>query len=153
MQRRHFLKGSLTASAAVLATGAGLITPRSVLADWPKAAFTASKLETAMNEIAGGTDTSDGQIKIKAPEIAENGAVVPITVTTDIENIESISLFAEANNAPLVASFQFGKGAIGEVSTRIKMAKTANVIAVVKADGKLYSSKQPVKVTIGGCGG
>ena len=93
------------------------------------------------------------KISIRAPDIAENGAVVPISVTTDIANAESISIVAEKNATPLSASFLLGPGAMGFVSTRIKMGKTSSVIAVVKADGKLYSTGKEVKVTIGGCGG
>jgi sulfur-oxidizing protein SoxY len=97
-------------------------------------------------------DKSD-KIKIKAPDIAENGAVVPVSVTTSIDGVSSISLFADKNATPLAADFILGPGTEGYVSTRIKMGKTANVIAVVKAGGKLYSSSKEVKVTIGGCGG
>ena len=96
---------------------------------------------------------SSDKISIRAPDIAENGAVVPIQVTSDIANIESINIIAEKNAAPLTASFVLGPGAEGFVSTRIKMGKTSRVIAVVKADGKLHSIDKEVKVTIGGCGG
>jgi sulfur-oxidizing protein SoxY len=97
-------------------------------------------------------DKSD-KIKIKAPDIAENGAVVPVSVTTSIDGVSSISLFADKNALPLTANFELGPGTEGYVSTRIKMGKTANVIAVVKAGDKLFSSSKEVKVTIGGCGG
>jgi sulfur-oxidizing protein SoxY len=98
------------------------------------------------------TEPSDA-INIKAPDIAENGAVVPITISTDMEGIESIALIAEKNPVPLVASFDLGTGAQGFVATRIKMGKTGDVVAVVKSGGKLYSARKGVKVTIGGCGG
>jgi sulfur-oxidizing protein SoxY len=74
-------------------------------------------------------------------------------VETGIANAESISIIAEKNASPLTASFLLGAGAEGFVSTRIKMGKTSNVVAVVKADGKMYSTSKEVKVTIGGCGG
>jgi len=92
-------------------------------------------------------------VKIKAPDIAENGAVVPITVSSTLPDIESISIIAAKNPSPLAASFQLSSMSEGYVSTRIKMGKTSNVIAVVKSGGKLYSATQEVKVTIGGCGG
>ncbi|MGB5339322.1 MAG: thiosulfate oxidation carrier protein SoxY, partial [Gammaproteobacteria bacterium] len=79
--------------------------------------------------------------------------VVPISVTTDISGVESISIIAEKNAAPLSASYDMGPNTEGYVSTRIKMGKTSSVIAVVKAGGKLYSTGKEVKVTIGGCGG
>jgi sulfur-oxidizing protein SoxY len=74
-------------------------------------------------------------------------------VESDADDIKSISIIAAGNKTPLIASFELGEGALGFVSTRIKMAKTAEVIAVVKAGGKLLSSAKEVKVTIGGCGG
>ena len=153
MQRRTFLKGSLAASAAGVAAGAGLLVPGTVLADWNKAAFEAKDLSAAMTAIAGGAGEASADIKIKAPDIAENGAVVPVTVSTGMAGVESIALFAAGNGTPLTSSYNLGEGAEGFVSTRIKMGKTADVVALVKAGGKLHSAKKEVKVTIGGCGG
>ncbi len=153
-QRRIMLKGSLAASALGVAVGAGLLTPRAVLAAWPEAAFKAKDAAGAMTALTGLDQMSESaDIRIKAPDIAENGAVVPVTVETSIEGVESISVIAVNNPAPLIASFELGEGAIGFVSTRIKMGKSGDVIAVVKAGGKLQSAKKEVKVTIGGCGG
>ena len=92
-------------------------------------------------------------VQIKAPDIAENGAVVPVSITANIPNVESISIFAEGNNTPLTSRWVLGSNANAYVSTRIKMAKTSNVIAVVHADGKMFKAAKEVKVTIGGCGG
>lgn len=153
MQRRMFLRGSLAAGAAGVAASAGLLAPQAVLATWPKNAFSATDVKSAISAIAGGDSPEAGDIKIKAPDIAENGAVVPITVSTGLENVESISILAAKNGTPLIASFNLGEGAEPFVSTRIKMGTTADVIALVKAGGKLYSAKKEVKVTIGGCGG
>lgn len=154
MKRRTFLKGSVAAGAVGAAVGAGLLTPRMVLAAWPTAAFEAKTVDSALDSLMGShaLEGSD-KITIRAPDIAENGAVVPVSVTTDIADAESISIIAEKNAAPLTASFVLGAGAEGFVSTRIKMGKTSSVIAVVKAGGKLYSTGKEVKVTIGGCGG
>ena len=154
MKRRIFLKGSLATGAIGIAVGAGLITPRMVLAAWPKAAFDAKNVDGAMEGLFGkSTLTGSDKIKIKAPDIAENGAVVPISIETDIDGVESISLIAENNATPLTSSFVLGKGTLAYIATRIKMGKTGNVIAVVKAGNKLYSASKEVKVTIGGCGG
>ena len=154
MKRRIFLKGTLATGAVGMAVSTGLLTPRSVLAAWPKAAFDAKDVNTALTGLFGSSDLAGSdKIKIKAPDIAENGAVVPISVTTDISGAESISIIAEKNAAPLSASFALGPNTEGYVSTRIKMGKTSSIIAVVKADGKLYSTGKEVKVTIGGCGG
>jgi len=154
MKRRIFLKGSLATGAAGMAISAGLLTPRMVLAAWPKEAFEATSVDAAVNGLYGSsTFTDSDKIQLKAPDIAENGSVVPITVSTGISGAESISIIAEKNSTPLAASFTLGTGTQGFVSTRIKMGKTASVIAVVKAGDKLYSTGKEVKVTIGGCGG
>jgi len=79
--------------------------------------------------------------------------VVPVTVSSSMSNVEAISIIASANPSPLTSSYQLSPACEAFVSTRIKMVKTSNVIAVVKADGKLYSATKEVKVTIGGCGG
>ena len=154
MKRRIFLKGSLATGAVGMAVSTGLLTPRVSMAAWSKAAFEATDINGGMTSLYGSSsmDKSD-KIKIKAPDIAENGAVVPVSVTTSIDGVSSISLFADKNALPLTANFELGPGTEGYVSTRIKMGKTANVIAVVKAGDKLFSSSKEVKVTIGGCGG
>jgi sulfur-oxidizing protein SoxY len=153
-KRRILLKGSLAAGAVGVAVGAGILTPRAVLAAWPEAAFNANEVDAALNGLLGtSTHEASDAIKIKAPDIAENGAVVPITVETDMENIASISIVASGNQTPLIASFDLGENAVGFVSTRIKMAKTADVVAVVKSGDQVFSSAKEVKVTIGGCGG
>ena len=154
MQRRSFLKGTLAGSAVAVAVGAGLLSPRTVLAAWPKAAFEAKSVEDAMSKLFGSAaNTPSADIKIKAPDIAENGAVVPVSVSTSLGNVDSIAVIAEKNGTPLASNFKLGSAAIPNVSTRIKMGKTSDVIAVVKANGKAYSARKNVKVTIGGCGG
>ena len=153
IKRRVFLKGSAAAGAVGVAVGAGLLAPQAVLAAWPKAAFESKQIDDAINALMGSpsTEASD-KIEIKAPDIAENGAVVPVTVSTDMA-AESIAIIAEQNPSPLAAAFTLGPGAEGYISTRIKMGKTGDVVAVVKSGGKLYANRKGVKVTIGGCGG
>jgi sulfur-oxidizing protein SoxY len=153
--RRLFLKGAASAGVVSVAVGAGLLSPGRVLAmDWPQPAFDADNLDATLQELFGDAEsTESADIKVKAPDIAENGAVVPITVETGLTSVESISIIAENNPAPLSASFVLASNAQGYVSTRIKMGKTSKVMAMVKADGKLYSASKEVKVTIGGCGG
>lgn len=153
-KRRVFIKGTLAAGTVGVALGAGLLTPRSVLAAWPKSAFDAENVNGALEGIVGTTQhKTSGDIKIKAPDIAENGAVVPITVSSSMEGITSMSILADQNARPLTSSYNLPAGTAAYVSTRVKMGKTANVIAVVKAGDKVYSAKKQVKVTIGGCGG
>ena len=154
MQRRTFMKGTLAGSTVAVAVSAGLLSPSAVLAAWPKGAFDAKNVQDALSGLMGSAATSpSGDIKIKAPDIAENGAVVPVSVTTSIAGISSIAILAEKNGLPLAANFEMASNAKGYVSTRIKMGKTSDVIAVVKAGGKAYSARKNVKVTIGGCGG
>lgn len=154
MKRRSFLKGTLATGAAVLAANAGLLAPNTVMAAWNEKAFSAKKVDDSLSALYGSSATTDGgKIKFKAPAIAENGLVVPITVdASKMGNVDSISLFVESNPVPLVTNFKFS-GAQGYVSTRIRMGKTSNVVAVVEAGGKLYKTAKEVKVTIGGCGG
>ncbi|MEK8090426.1 thiosulfate oxidation carrier protein SoxY [Thermithiobacillus plumbiphilus] len=160
-KRRNFLRSSLATGALVAAAGTGLLkVPAAMAAEWPANAFKADKLDKAMQDVLGTTQVPEGKVDIKAPTIAENGAVVPITVSTDSpmtadDYVSDIFIFAEGNPAPLVASFHLtpmsGKA---EVSTRIKMGKTSNVRAVVKTNkGELMQAAKEVKVTIGGCGG
>ena len=152
--RRLLLKGAFAASAASVAIGAGLLTPKAAMAAWSKAAFEANDIGAALTAALGSADaTESGDIKLKAPDIAENGAVVPVTVTSKIAGTETIAILVSANNSPMTAVFNLGANTDADVSTRIKMSKTGDVVAVVKAGGKLYSTKKQVKVTIGGCGG
>ncbi len=152
--RRILLKGTLAAGATGMAISAGLLTPKTVMAAWPKAAFEAKNVDAALNAALGSANVSNSsKIKLKAPDIAENGAVVPITVTSSISGTESISILVPKNASPMTATFNLGANTEGYVSTRIKMGKTSDVVVVVKAGGKLFSTKKQVKVTIGGCGG
>ena len=156
MQRRFFLKSTLASSAVAMAASSGLLVPGQVfaLAEWNKAAFDAKDLQSAMKGAVGSdmTDASD-KITVKAPDIAENGAVVPVTISTTLPDVKNISLFVEQNGTPLAAKYNLGATAEAFISTRIKMGKTSNVIAVCESGGKLYSARKEVKVTIGGCGG
>lgn len=152
IRRRRLLEGAVAGTAVVAA--AGLVVPRAVLGAWPQTAFKAREAGEALTGLLGTDAASASEaITIKAPEIAENGAVVPVTVETTLEGVESIAIVATKNPTPLTSNFVLGEGAEGYVSTRIKMAQTSPVLAVVKAGGGLYSTQREVKVTIGGCGG
>lgn len=154
IKRRVFLKGTMAASTLGVAVGAGILTPQAVLAAWTESAFAAKNIDEAIKSALGSSTTAPSDaITIKAPDIAENGAVVPVSVNTSIANVESIALLVEKNGTPMSAIFNLPKGTLADVSTRLKMGKTGDVIAVVKADGKLHSARKSVKVTIGGCGG
>jgi sulfur-oxidizing protein SoxY len=153
LPRRTFLKSSL-ATAVLVSTGSSLFASGWALAaDWPKAAFTAKKLDEAIQALYGSSQMSpSASIKLKAPTQAENSAQVQVQVTAEMPNVEGIALFVEKNPSPLVAHASFS-GAEGYFSARMKMAETSDVYAVVKSGGKLYMAKQNIKVTAGGCGG
>jgi sulfur-oxidizing protein SoxY len=136
-----------------VAAVAGLLKPGMALADWNKAAFDARDMNGALSGIGGAGAAASGDISVKAPDIAENGAVVPVEITSYIAGTDSIAIIGEKNAMPLIADFKLMNGAQGFVSTRIKMGATSNVTAIVKAGGKVYKASKEVKVTIGGCGG
>jgi sulfur-oxidizing protein SoxY len=120
---------------------------------YPEEAFKQKSEADAIKALYGKTAEPSDKIKLDAPEIAENGGVVPISVTTTLDKVTSISFFVAENPNALAASYKFPDGTIPAVANRLKMAKTSNVTAIVEADGKLYSATKEVKVTVGGCGG
>ena len=152
-QRRNVLKGAGSAGVVAVAVMAGLLKPGMAFAAWNKAGFEAKDMAGVMGAIGGGNAAASGDITVKAPDIAENGAVVPVEITSNIAGTDGIAIIAEKNGFPLVADFKLMNGADGYVSTRIKMGATSNVVAVVTAGGKSYKAHKEVKVTIGGCGG
>jgi sulfur-oxidizing protein SoxY len=152
--RRTFLKGTLAGGVVAVAAAAGLLTPRRVLAAaWPAPAFDAKSIDDALKGLYGASAATDSSaVTIKAPLQAENGAVVPIAVSSTLPQVESIAILVKENATPLVASVAF-TGAEGFFSARMKMGKTSDVKVVVKSGGKLYAATQQIKVTVGGCGG
>lgn len=137
-----------------LAFAAGLIRPgRAMAAEWNKAAFEGNKLPEVLKALGAGTPSESKDIEIIAPEIAENGAVVPITINSKLPNTQNISLMVEKNPNLLSASFDIPEGTDPYIVTRVKMAETSKVNALVKADGKYYVASKEIKVTMGGCGG
>jgi sulfur-oxidizing protein SoxY len=120
---------------------------------YPEDAFKAKSDADAIKSLYGKTAEPSDKVKLDAPEIAENGAVVPISVSTTLADVTSISFLVSENPNALVASYKIPAGTVPSVANRIKMAKTSNVIVVVEAGGKLYSATKEVKVTVGGCGG
>jgi sulfur-oxidizing protein SoxY len=155
-KRRTLLKGTFAASTLALAGAAGLLKPSRVLAatQWPKTAFEAKTANDALHDLYGSTAASDSKaITIKAPIQAENGAVVPISVTSSLPNVESIAIVVEKNPNPLATQVNLMNGAAPFFSARLKMGQTSNVDVLVKSGGKLYKASQQIKVTVGGCGG
>jgi sulfur-oxidizing protein SoxY len=153
MDRRQVLKGAGAASAVGVAVMAGLLKPTDAFAAWNKAGFESKDLGAAMGSVGASGAAASGDVAVKAPDIAENGAVVPVEVISSIAGTTGIAIVAEKNSLPLIADFTFSNGGEGYVSTRIKMGATSNVVGIVKAGGKVYKGHKEVKVTIGGCGG
>jgi sulfur-oxidizing protein SoxY len=151
LSRRLFIKVGLGALAAFM-TGFGIL--RGLRSDWPEAAFNAHDVDAALQALLGVTlndlKPSD-KIKLTIPKVVENGAIVPVSVDAGLEGVESISLFAAKNPHALTSSYMIPAGTLPYVATRIKMQKTADVIVVVKANGKFYSTSKRVKVAVGGC--
>jgi sulfur-oxidizing protein SoxY len=146
--RRIFVKGGLALLALVSL-------PKTLLAAaWPQKVFQFTTADSAINALLG-TDaiTPSDQIELKVPEIAENGAVVPVTIKTSLQNVESISIVVQKNPRPMAANFEIPPGTLPTVASRIKMGETSEVMAVVKTSNGIYSTAKEVKVTIGGCGG
>ena len=151
--RRTILK--YTGAVGVLAMGlvTGLVKSSSALAaQWNKAGFESRAMADALKALGAGNPAESRDIVITAPEIAENGAVVPVAIVSKIPNTQQISIIAEKNPRPLMATFDVASGSEGYVSTRVKMGETSNVWAVVKAEGNFFAAKKEVKITVGGCG-
>ena len=147
MRRRQLLKG-LAAFTALAAF------PRMLLAAWPEKAFKAKALDESIAALLGGIEpVASDKVNLKIPDIAENGAVVPVTVSTDMPDVESISVLVANNPNPLAASFELSPGTIAEISTRIKMGQSSDVIGIVNTKTGAFMARKEVKVTIGGCGG
>lgn len=150
-QRRSFIR--LGASALGLAAASALWPLRAIAAAAGlESAFKAKSVEDVFKDL-GSTPTESKDIQLMTPDIAENGAVVPVSVTSKIPNAEQIMILVEKNPNPMAASFTIAEGTEGTISTRVKIGQTCNVYAVVRADGKLYSAHRETKVTLGGCGG
>jgi sulfur-oxidizing protein SoxY len=152
--RRAVLKGTGGVAVMGLAAAAGLFKPGSAWADdWNKAAFATKSTADTVKALGGSGATESKDIVISSPDIAENGAVVPFTITSRLPKTESIALLVEKNPNVLAANFAIPAGTDPGVTTRVKMGQTSHVTALVKADGKFYYTTKEVKVTLGGCGG
>jgi len=152
--RRKVLRALALGSAYITSFAAGWLRPVQLLAaEWNKAAFDAKVLADALKGIGATSVADSNQILLKAPEIAENGAIVPVEITSRIPGTQTIYIIADKNPQPLVAIFDIAGGMEPFISTRIKMGESSKVRILVKAGGKFYVATQEVKVTIGGCGG
>jgi sulfur-oxidizing protein SoxY len=150
--RRNVLKGTADVGALSVAAAAGLLKFGQVLADWNQVAFDARKLADSLAAIGALSAANTDNITLKVPDIAENGASVPVEVTVNMSDVDSLYILAEMNAHPLIADYKltdFG----GYMFTRIKMGQTAAVRVVVKAGGKAWTAAKEVTITVRGCGG
>ena len=155
-QRREALKSAGGLSLLALVAAAGWLKPGDALAAdaWNKAAFDTKTLDETMKALGGSAPAQSKDITFfQTPDIAENGAVVPVGVASAIPKTESIAILIEKNPSPLAAVFSLPAGTDPSITTRVKMGQSSNVYALVKADGKVYVTQKEIKVTLGGCGG
>ncbi len=147
MERRGFLKHLAAISAALM------VLPKTVLsAVWDKPAFMQTRLDETYKTLGIASPIKSDSIQIQAPDRAENGSIVQVAVNSELANTESITLFVEKNPTVLIATYDISPAMVGSIITRIKMADTSDVIAVVKAGGKYYQNRKNVVVLESGCG-
>jgi sulfur-oxidizing protein SoxY len=155
--RRTILQGAVAGGLAGLGlAGSARFDQARAAADaatWPKDAFSQKTEAGAIKALFGKTPEASDKVNLDAPEIAENGAVVPISVTTTLPDVTSISVLVSENPFPLAAHYPILPGTSAQVANRLKMAKTSKVIALVASGDKIFSATKEVKVTVGGCGG
>jgi sulfur-oxidizing protein SoxY len=137
----------------VLALGALLARPFAALAAWNKEAFGAKSAPDALKALGAAGAAPSKDVLIEAPEIAENGAVVPVEISSNVRGTTALLVLIDHNPFPLVAKFDFMEGAVPFVKLNVKMGETSEVRVIAEAGGKHYAATKEIKVTIGGCGG
>ncbi len=149
--RRETLKQSAVVAGLLASTG---LFPQYAHAAVNKAAFEAKNVADALKALGGGAPVESKDVTITGPDIAENGAVVPLGVSTALAGVKQMLILVEKNPTALVAVFNVTDSVDANFSTRSKMGQSSDVYAVaLMADGKALYAKKEVKVTLGGCGG
>jgi sulfur-oxidizing protein SoxY len=152
MQTRRDMLTKSALLAGLLAAG-GLL-PRAAQAAWNQAAFDAKTMADAVKALGGGAPAESKDVTITGPDIAENGAVVPVGCACSLPGVKRLMLLVEKNPSVLAASFDVTDAVEPNMSTRVKMGQSSNVFAVaMMADGKVLFASKEIKVTLGGCGG
>jgi sulfur-oxidizing protein SoxY len=152
--RRDVLKGGGGLTLAALLVAAGWLPRDAAAQSWNKSAFESKSVDETVKALGGAAPAQSQAVAfVSTPDIAENGAVVPIGVTSTVPKTESIAILVEKNPNTLAAVFDIPPGTEPSITTRVKMAQTSNVYALVKADGKYHVASKEIKVTLGGCGG
>ena len=151
LTRRNALAS--TARVALLLAGLGAL-PRAALAAYSTAAFEAKTIPELMKALGAGAPVESKDVTVTAPDIAENGAVVPVGVSTSLPGVKRLLLLVEKNPSVLSAAFDVNESVEPSFKTRVKMGQSSNVLAVaLMADGRVLYAQKEVKVTLGGCGG
>jgi sulfur-oxidizing protein SoxY len=159
MQRRRLLVAGLATPPLAALAPAGLLPGRALAATaaadaWPATAFNAETLDAAIAALFGDRSAEEtDRISLTAPDIAENGRVVPVDVAVDLPGVRTLAVLSDGNPYPLLARAQVTPAVAPRVSIRVKLGQSANVIALAETDGGLYRATRAVKVTAGGCGG
>ncbi|MCW5667670.1 MAG: thiosulfate oxidation carrier protein SoxY [Piscinibacter sp.] len=149
--RREMLARSASVAAAL--AGLGLL-PTAARADWSQAAFDAKTMADLTKALGVAMPAESKDVTITGPDIAENGAVVPVGAATTLPNAKRLLLLVEKNPSMLAAAFDLSDAVEPNLSTRVKMGQSSNVIAVaITADNKVFFAQKEIKVTLGGCGG
>ena len=152
--RRQFLKSGGEISLLALMATAGLLPDVvSSAEEWNQAAFSAKSVDDVVKLLGGSAPQQSDQVILNGPEIAENGAVVPLEISSALPDCDSIAILIEKNPNTLAATFDIPPGTLPDIQTRVKMNETCNVYAVVKSHGKFFYAAKEIKVTLGGCGG
>ncbi len=151
--RREFIKAAGSAGALAVTGTLSLPALAQSAPGWNKSAFEAKSLQEVLKSLGGSAAAESKDISITAPDIAENGAVVPIGVTSKVPGTQGVYILVDKNPNWLAASFSIPQGTEANVATRIKMGQTSNVLALVKANNQFFVATKEVKVTLGGCGG
>ncbi len=152
-QRRNVLKTGTGAAVLGALAAAGIIKPGIALAEWNKSAFEAKSMADTLKALGAAQPIDSKDVQVTGPDIAENGAVVPVGVTSAIPGTTLMAILIEKNPNALAATFTLPAGTEANVQTRVKMGQTSNIYALVKAGDKFFVATKEIKVTLGGCGG
>jgi sulfur-oxidizing protein SoxY len=132
----------------------GLLTPSAAAAQaFNAAAFQAKTIAEALGALGAASPQDSKDVVITSPDIAENGAVVPVTIRSNLPKTQRMALMVEKNPSALAGAYEIPDGTEPEVAMRIKMGQSSDVVALVMADGKWHMARKEIKVTLGGCGG
>lgn len=153
MRRRCILRSGLMTGELALLAQCGLLWPTRLLATWPADAFHEADFERALSALVGGEAERDqAHARLEAKSIAENGASVPLAVHTDLQGPVSVSLFSVGNPFPALGRFELAPELGGYLATRVKMAGSGDLVAVVSTGDRHFSDRRRIQVTAGGCG-